>query len=151
MTVVTPDIDPSNTTPAGLIGRLVSLKHQAVGQSWIGGRDFIEDLDEKLDQAKRDLGNGDGSRARHPLREFIRQLDEQHREEEEKRREEHEEREGREGRGDHHKDRERHSRREKFLNDSAFFLLKVNAEYILSKLPKPHDEDDHEREEKRPH
>ena len=139
--VIEPAVGPSTftfTDAPSAIDRLISLKHQSVSLGWLRGDEFIKKLDKKLDQAKKALSKNKPFQARKKLEQFIKALDEQ-RKEQMKRQHEASEK-GKEK-------REEHAREDKrFINDNAFFLLKVNAEFIVSKLPaKPKDKDE-ERE-----
>jgi len=134
-----PDPVPEVINLVGLIDRLISLKHQSVFLGWLRGDEFIKKLDKKLDQAKKALVENKPFKARKKLEQFIKAL-EQQRKEQQKRQHEASEK-GREERAEHSKDDKR------FINDNAFFLLKVNAEFIISKLPakeRGEDKDDDE-------
>ncbi len=138
-----PTIAPSTVLFGGTIDvaifRLISLKHQSVTIGWLRGDEFIKKLDKKLDQAKKALVENKPFKARKKLEQFIKAL-EQQRKEQQKRQHEASEK-GREERAEHSKDDKR------FINDNAFFLLKVNAEFIISKLPakeRGEDKDDDE-------
>lgn len=123
---VGPVSPPSLTNTVQLLDFLISLKHQAASLGWLRGDEFIKDLDEKLDQAKEALAKGHGFQAGKKLEQFIGSLDDQRHKQEERRRHDHRE-------------------PETFLSGNAYNLLKPNAEFILSKLPKPTDKDDRER------
>lgn len=126
---------PSLTDLTQLINFLISLKHQSVSSGWLSGEEFINQLDKKLEQAKKALAEGKGFKARKKLEQFINEL-EQQRKEQEKRQHEASEK-GKEKREEWPEEDKR------FLNDNAFFLLKPNAEFIISKLPpKPKDKDE---------
>ncbi len=128
-------VSPPSLTDAGeLLGFLAAQKEQAAALRWIGNREFINELDEKLDQAKNALSQGKPFKARKKLEEFIQKLDE--RRKEQLKRQHEASGEGREEREEHSEDDR------KFINDNAFYLLKPNAEYILTKLPKKTEGED---------
>lgn len=122
-----PMLSPAGLSPADLVIRLISLKHQATSLGWLRGHEFIKDLDEKLDQAQKALAQGKDVKARKKLEQFIKKLEEQRKEQLERRREASEK--GRDEHAEHSEDDKR------FISDNAFFLLKANAEFIISKLP----------------
>lgn len=92
------------------IDRLARLKHQAAGLGWLGNAKFVLKLDKRLDQAKAALARDKKTLARMRLSQFVRDLAEAHEE---------------------HRDKDR----DKFANDEAFQLLKINADFIIAKLP----------------
>lgn len=150
--VIETTVGPSTftfTDPSSAINRLISLKHQSVSLGWLRCREFVEDLDEKLDQAKRALAKGKPFKARKKLEQFVKKLEEQRREQQEEARE-HDKRERKDkerGRKpDRDKRKDRAEEEEECINDNAFFLLKVNAEFIISKLPQKPKDKDEERE-----
>jgi len=112
------------TDPASAIDRLISLKHQAASLSWIGNAEFVFKLDKRLDQARAALAQNKKKLAGTRLTQFIRDLTGAYGEH-----------------GHEHGDKagvrdDKDSRHpEKFVNDEAFQLLKINAEFIISKLP----------------
>lgn len=135
-----PETVPPDTTTNGLVDRLVSLKHQSIPLGWLRGDEFVRELDKKLEQAKLALAQNKPVKARKRLEQFIKLLEEQRRKQQEDAREH--ERDG--GERDENGD---HKDTKPFLNDNAFFLLNVNAEFIVSKLPaKPTDESDDDRD-----
>ncbi|MDD5302149.1 MAG: hypothetical protein PHS14_03485 [Elusimicrobia bacterium] len=117
------------TDTASSIDRLISLKHQVASRGWLGNAKFVLKLDKRLDQAKAALAQNKKTLARTRLTQFIHDLTAAHKDSE------HEH-------GDKDKD---DRRREKFVNDEAFQLLKINADFIIAKLPakaKDKDEED---------
>ena len=95
---------PAGLTPAALVDRLASLKHQALTLGWISGPGadgVVQSLDAKLTAAKAALARGDVKAAEGQLTAFINELEAQ---------------------------------RGKHLNDDAYFMLKANAQFILAKL-----------------
>lgn len=132
---ISPMQAPAALSNPDLIDRLISLKHQTVSLDWLRGDELVKELDEKLDQAKKALAEGKPFKARKKLEQFIRKLEEQRKEQLERQHEASEK--GREERAEHSADDKT------FINDNAFFLLKPNAEFIISKLPsKPKDQDE---------
>lgn len=133
-----PDPVPEVVDPSSLIDRLISLKRQAASLGWITGEKFIRKLDKRLEKAKRALSRNKPFVARAKLKQFIRDLEHQRRKQQ--KREEHEDEHGERN----EKSEGLHGHKLKaFLNDNAFFLLQVNAEFTLSKLPeKPKDKDE---------
>ncbi|HXS99351.1 MAG TPA: hypothetical protein VN915_01615 [Elusimicrobiota bacterium] len=126
----------SLTNPSQLIDSLIAAKHQAANLGWLGGKDFIDDLDKQLSEAKQALSRQQDSEAPERIRKFIDMLQQQHREQSERHRD------------DRHEGREHHDDHERFLSSEAYQLLEVNAEVILSQLPAPHkqqrgDDDEH--------
>ena len=118
------------------IARLIELKHQSVSLDWLGDAKFALKLDRRLDEAKAALAAGKPVLARERLAQFVHDLTEVHKErgEEERSRESGKERAKR--------------KRERFVNDEAYQLLKINADYIIAKLPekaKDRDEREHAR------
>lgn len=125
------------------IDRLISLKHQSASLGWLTGEKFTRELDHRLEKAKRALARSMKFLARVYLNQFIRDLEHQKREQEKNKKH---------GRGDrdddrHGHDRDRHHGHGKtFLSDNAYYLLKPNAEFIVSKLPAKARGRDEERE-----
>jgi hypothetical protein len=121
------------TTDIGaLIDRLIGLKHQTISIGWLADAEFAEKLDRRLDEAKSALASGKKKLARVRMTQFVHDLAEAHGEH------------GDSG-PDHGKDKEDH-RREKFVNDAAFQLLKINADFIIAKLPTEAKDKDEEEE-----
>lgn len=115
-----------------LIDSLISLKHQSASQGWLVGKDFIKSLDDKLEDAKTALSKNRDKQAREKLRTFIRELEEQRKSQ-------------RHEREDAERTQDRNHDSRQSVNSNAFFLLKTNAEFIISKIPEGHDEDDRDR------
>jgi|CXWL01.1.fsa_nt_gi hypothetical protein len=127
-----PDPVPEIINLAGLIDRLASLKHQGASLGWLGNTKFVIKLDERLDQAKAALAKDRKKLARTRLSQFVHDLTETRRKNEDKDRD--------------HNDKDKDDQyREKFVSDEAFQLLKINADFLIAKLPtkaKDRDEDD---------
>lgn len=147
---VGPVSPPSLTDSAQLVDFLISLKHQAASAGWLRGKEFIDRLDDKLEQAKKDISGKRDSAARDNLRQFIAMLEELRKKEAEERLDHNDgRRHDRDRDGDRDKDHDRHDR-EPFANNNAYQMLKADAEFILSKLPKKTRDDD-DRDSKRDH
>lgn len=134
-----PEPPPAVIDPSSLIDRLVSLKHQSISLGWLTGDQFIRKLDRRLDKAKKTLSRNKPFVARIKLKQFIRDLEHQRRKQQKRERDDDDD--------DRHDDKPGHDKDrhmpKAFINDNAFFLLKVNAEFIISKLPeKPKDKDE---------
>ncbi len=130
-----PVAPPSLTDVSSLLASLIALKHQAAGLGWLGGDEFVVELDARLDQAAHALARDKKKLARVRLGQFIHDLS--------KARESRREAEDR--RGDRH-GKDKHGRRERFVSTTGFQLLAANAELIISKLPNEVEDDDaHER------
>lgn len=135
-----PDPVPDPLDLSALIDRLISLKHQSASLGWLRGDELIKQLDKKLEQAKKALAEGKGFKARKKLEQFVKKLEHQRKEQQERQKEASEN--GKEKREEHAQEDKR------FIDDNAFFLLKVNAEFIISKLPeKPKDKEEEEERE----
>ncbi|HVO33934.1 MAG TPA: hypothetical protein VMT21_00135 [Gemmatimonadales bacterium] len=109
---------PSDNSAGALMPRLESLIRQSCSLGWIRSREVCRALGGKLQEAARDLADGRAREASKDLREFVQQLREWHPWEGER---QHEERGIRGGRPEQ-------------VNDAAYWLLRVNAEYILARL-----------------
>jgi hypothetical protein len=111
-----------------LIDSLISLKHQSAELGWLGDAKFMLKLDERLDQAKAALALNKKKLARTRLSQFVHDLTEANQDGRDERRDRSKaEHRDENDKGDHH-DR-------KFANDEAFQLLKINADFIIAKLP----------------
>jgi hypothetical protein len=127
--------DPAALGTGDAITHLATLKHQAAGQGWIGSRDFIEDLDERLDRAKDALAKGHLEDARESIEQFIDMLEKQRDAQRERRHD-----------GRDEGERGSHREGERFITGDAYNLLKLNAEFVLSQLSgrsDRKDSDDH--------
>jgi len=97
---------PVDQTPAGLLGRLGGLVSAACGDlAWITSAEICHSLQVKLDQARRSLEQGRQDTAKNQLGAFLNELTAQHGPEP-----------------------------GKYVTDNAYWLLKVNAEFLLSQL-----------------
>jgi hypothetical protein len=127
-----PDPLPVVIDLPALINRLIGLKHEVSSLGWLGNAKFVAKLDKRLDQAKAALTRDKKKLARVRLTQFVHELTKAH----DDHRDNHEDDRGKDKDG---------SRDKKFVNNEAFQLLKLNAEFILSKLPakaKDKDEED---------
>jgi hypothetical protein len=129
-----PDVISSSMPVDALIDRLTALKHESATNGWLGDAKFVLKLDRRLGEAKAALAAGKPALARVRLTQFVHDLTVVH--------EEH---------GDAGRSRERgkerdERRREKFVNDDAYQLLKINADYIVAKLPEKAKGRDEEEE-----
>jgi hypothetical protein len=91
--------------PARFLRDVSSDVTRACALGWISNAGVCNSLQVKLDQASRSLERGNGSEARGQLGAFLQQLEAQHGPEP----------------GKH-------------VNDSAYWLLKINAEYLLGRM-----------------
>jgi hypothetical protein len=100
-------IDPiaAGATDSALIVRLGSLRGQACSLSWITDATVCSSLQAKLDKAARDLQHGKNATAKSDLQSFNDLLTANH------------------GPGTSQK-----------VNDSAYWLLKVNADFVIGRL-----------------
>ncbi len=131
-----PDPLPVAIDVPALIDRLIALKHQSASLGWLGNAKFVAKLDKRLDQAKAALARDKKKLARTRLSQFVHELTKAHKDHDDDRRDKHEDGRGKDN--DDHKDK-------KFVNDEAFQLLKINADFIIAKLPakaKNKDEED---------
>ena len=115
---------PTDLSPGYLLARLRTLTDSACRLGWIQGRGTCRELAEHLDQAGRELQRGQREEARNHLREFVTDV-----------RERAGRRPGEEERGDDQ--REERDDRGAAVNSSAYWLLTVNAEYVLTRLCEP--------------
>ena len=115
---------PTDLSPGNLLARLRVLTDSACSLGWIQGRGTCHELDEHLDQAGRELQRGRREDAREHLREFLGDL---------------RVRAGRRSEDDveGHGWREDRDERQTAVNSSAYWLLVVNAEYLLRHLCEP--------------
>jgi len=133
-------VQPPSLTDVGmLIDRLIALKHQVASLGWLGNAKFVLKLDKRLDQAKAALARDKKKLARTRLTQFVHELTKAH--------DEHEGEHGDKRDDDQRKNKD-DDRNKKFVNNEAFQLLKLNAEFIIAKLPakaKDKDEEDESR------
>lgn len=125
------------TTPSTAVDRLIALKHQSASLGWLGNAKFVLKLDKRLDQAKAALARDKKKLARTRLSQFVHELTKAH------------DKHGGDHRDKHEDDDENNKdddRDKKFVNDEAFQLLKINAEFIISKLPEQPKDNDEEKE-----
>ncbi|MEK7388579.1 MAG: hypothetical protein AAB036_02655 [Elusimicrobiota bacterium] len=110
------------TSPLPAVDRLIGIKHQAASLGWLGNAKFVAKLDKRLDQAKAALARDKKKLARVRLTQFAHDLTKVH------------QKDG--GKSDSHDDKNKADRHpEKFVNNEAFQLLKINADFIIAKLP----------------
>lgn len=112
---------PTDLSPGNLLARLRALSDSACSLGWIQGRGTCRELGAHLDQASRELQRGRREEARAHLREFVRDV---------------RERSGR-GPGEAERGDDEREDRGAAVNSSAYWLLTVNAEYLLTQLCEP--------------
>lgn len=110
---------PADRTPRGLFARLRVLTDSACGLGWIIPRGVCRELTERLRAGERELERGRRAEAQDRLRGFVEELTRQH---------------GRESGEQHDAEEAGRERARKHVNDSAYWLLSVNAQYLLSHL-----------------
>jgi WD40 repeat protein len=108
VTVVTPDII--------LLDTLVSLKHQAKSKSWLADKNFVDELDNHLDNAQKHLAKDDSVNARKEIEKFQEKVDKEYQKTAD----------------DHKKGKARDKR---FVTEDGWKLLYFNAQYIIDRLP----------------
>ena len=115
---------PTDLSSENLLARLRALTDSACALGWIKERGACRELDEHLDQASRELQRGRREDAREHLREFIGDL---------------RQRAGWRPEDDveGHGWREDRDERQAAVNSSAYWLLTVNADYLLTHLCEP--------------
>jgi hypothetical protein len=96
---------PSDASPPGLVARALDLLRSVCGMSWITSDGVCHSLQVKLDAAGRSLGRGDTQSAKGELAAFLNELAAQ-----------------------------RGPEPGKHVTDNAYWLLSVNARYVLTKL-----------------
>jgi hypothetical protein len=97
---------PADSSPSGLTARLAALQNRVCDAlGWISNRGVCQSLRAKLDDAAAAIGRGGAQAAAGQLGAYVQELDAQHGPEP----------------GKH-------------VNDSAYWLLRVNAEYVLARL-----------------
>lgn len=110
---------PVDQSVGSLLSRLRALTDSTCHLAWIRDRDVCRELSEKLREAARDLAGGHATEAGEDLREFVTELGE---------------RSGREEGEGAHEERAGRDRVREPISGAAYWLLKVNAEYILARL-----------------
>jgi len=116
---VAPVALPSSFLPLDFLETLVSYIDQAFNLGWIDDQDIVNDLDEKLGDAKQQLEQGETKEAIEILQDFIEEVEEEAGVEEEDEDDE----------DDYDEDDD-----QKHLTSEAYALLKYNAEYLIKKL-----------------
>ncbi len=97
---------PADSSPPGLAARLAALQNRVCDElGWISNRGVCQSLRMKLDSASASLGGGQAQAAVERLRAYLQELEAQH-----------------------------GAEPGKHVNDSAYWLLKVNVEYLLARL-----------------
>ncbi len=96
---------PPDRSPGALNERLRAFLSRACALGWISNAGVCNSLQVKLDQAARSLERGNGTEARRQLGAFLEELEAQHGPEP----------------GKH-------------VNNSAYWLLKINVEYLLGRM-----------------
>ena len=104
---VGPVLSPTPIFVNNCLDTLISYKHQALALKWIDNEGIANSLDQKLENAKSKLQDGDSLAARNMLKAFVNEVEAQ---------------------------------KDKHLTSEAYALLKINAEYLIERLPdKPSD------------
>jgi hypothetical protein len=96
---------PSDASPPGLVARALDLLRSACGMGWITSDGVCHSLQVKLDAAGRSLGGGDAQSAKGQLTAFLNELGAQ-----------------------------RGAEPGKHVTDNAYWLLSVNARFLLASL-----------------
>ncbi|MBI3610491.1 MAG: hypothetical protein HY204_07305 [Nitrospirae bacterium] len=118
-----PTAPPANFVALDFLTYLIDIKHQAQTLGWIGGPQFVLELDKKLDQVKGKLVAGEMEPAHEKLGSFIEKVEEQYKETKE-----HEMEKVKElGKG-------KELEEKKFITSEGYALLKFNAIYLRNQL-----------------
>ncbi|MBM3301250.1 MAG: hypothetical protein FJY85_15015 [Deltaproteobacteria bacterium] len=110
---VGPVLPPDPFVAADFLDTLASYKHQAAALRWVGQEGFLNQLDEKLDQARDQLAKGHTKQARDKVEEFVKKLEHEAKKTE--------------------KDQDKKNDK-KWVTSEGYALLKFNAEYLIEKL-----------------
>ncbi len=108
---VAPVAAPSPFEATDFLETIISYIDQAFNLGWIDDQDIVNDLDEKLGDAKQQLEQGETKEAIEILQDFIEEVEEEAGVEEEE------------------EDDEKH------LTSEAYALLKYNAEFLIGSFP----------------
>jgi len=105
------EIDLHKITPTGeLLDTLVSLKHQAVTNHWLGDEQFVRELDNELANAQKHLARSDSVNCRKELEIFQQKLK-------------------------HEFERKAGKGEKRFVTEEGYALLYFNALYLIERLP----------------
>jgi hypothetical protein len=96
----------AGATPMSLTARLASLTTESCNLAWISSSSVCNSLGRKLQQASQGVSRGDNYTARLRLQSFLRELDARH-----------------------------DPQGTRPVKDAAYWLLKINGEYVLQVLP----------------
>jgi hypothetical protein len=72
-----PTAPPSTFSPSASIDTLISYKHQAFSFGWITNQGIANSLDQKLDNARKQLKRGNNKAAKNILEAFINEVEAQ--------------------------------------------------------------------------
>ncbi|MGH2567074.1 MAG: FIMAH domain-containing protein, partial [Bacteroidota bacterium] len=70
-----PTAPPANFVPLAFLDTLISYKHQAFALGWIINKGIITSLDQKLENAKKQLQNKDNKSAKNILQAFVNDIE----------------------------------------------------------------------------
>jgi len=110
---VGPVLPPDPFIAASFLDTLASYKHQAAALCWVGQDVFLNQLDEKLDQARDQLAKGHTKQAIDKVQEFLKKIEHEAKKTE--------------------KDQDKKNDK-KWVTSEGYALLKFNAEYLIEKL-----------------
>ena len=111
-------VDVTEVTPTNIfLDTLISFKHQSEALSWLGDANFIKELDNHLENARKHLLRSDSTKSGDELQKFQEKVQ---------------------------KEREKTAKEEtdnrprgpRFVTSEGYALLYFNAQYILDRLPK---------------
>ena len=109
VTIITPD--------KVLLDTLVSLKHQAFSRGWLGDKNFVNELDNHLENAQKHLAKGDSVNSGKEVEKFQEKVNKEYQKTIE--------------------DKKKNKPRDKrFVTVEGWKFLFYNAQYILDRLPK---------------
>jgi hypothetical protein len=74
---IAPVIKPDSITVSALLDSLISYKHQALALGWITNRGIANSLDQKLENARRQLERGNNKAAKNMLEAFLNEVEAQ--------------------------------------------------------------------------
>jgi len=110
---VGPVLPPDPFVTRDFLDTLASYKHQAAALGWVGQDVFLNQLDEKLDQARDQLAKGHTKQAIDKVQEFLKKIEHEAKKTE--------------------KDQDKKNDK-KWVTSEGYALLKFNAEYLIEKL-----------------
>jgi hypothetical protein len=99
-----------------LLDTLISLKHQAITAGWLVDRNFLNELDNHLENAQKHLARGDSVNARKEIEKFQEKVDKEYQKT-----------------SDDQKKGKAPDKR--FVTEEGWKLLYFNAQYIIDRLP----------------